>query len=41
MTPYFTEAHDWVEVDGDSLFAEVPAIGATLKKSGGAAIAAE
>ena len=41
MTRDFTEAHDWVEVDGDILFDEVPAIGATLKKSGGAAVAAE
>ncbi len=39
MTPYFTEAQKWIEVDGDSLFAEVPAIGATLKKVVGAAVA--
>ncbi|MFM2236666.1 MAG: hypothetical protein RL209_700 [Pseudomonadota bacterium] len=40
MTHYFTEAQKWIEVDGDSLFAEVPAIGVTLKKSGVAAVAA-
>ena len=39
MTRYFTEAQKWIEVDGDSLFAEVPAIGATLKKVVGAAVA--
>jgi hypothetical protein len=41
VTRDFTEAQKWIEVDGDILFAEVPAIGATLKKSGGAAVAAE
>lgn len=39
MTRDFTEAQKWIEVDGDSLFAEVPATGATLKKVVGAAIA--
>ena len=54
MTRYFTEDHEWIEVDGDSatvgitdyaqsqlgdiVFAEVPAIGAMLKKGGDAAV---
>ena len=54
MTRYFTEDHEWIEVDGDSatvgitnyaqgqlgdiVFAEVPAVGATLKKGGDAAV---
>ena len=49
MSRYFTEDHEWIEVDGDTatvgitnyaqgqlgdiVFAEVPAVGATLKKS--------
>jgi len=54
MTRYFTEDHEWIEVDGESatvgitdyaqsqlgdiVFAEVPAVGATLKKGGDAAV---
>ena len=54
MTRYFTEDHEWIEVDGDSatvgitnyaqsqlgdiVFAEVPAVGSTLKKGGDAAV---
>ena len=54
MTRYFTEDHEWIEVDGDSatvgitdyaqgqlgdiVFAEVPAVGAVLKKGGDAAV---
>jgi glycine cleavage system H protein len=54
MTRYYTEDHEWIEVDGDSatvgitdyaqsqlgdiVFAEVPAVGATLKKGGDAAV---
>jgi glycine cleavage system H protein len=54
MTRYFTEEHEWIEVDGnmatvgitdyaqsqlgDIVFAEVPAVGATLKKGGDAAV---
>jgi glycine cleavage system H protein len=54
MTRYFTEDHEWIDVDGDTatvgitayaqeqlgdiVFAEVPAIGVTLKKGGDAAV---
>ena len=54
MTRYFTEDHEWIDVDGDSatvgitdyaqgqlgdiVFAEVPAVGAVLKKGGDAAV---
>ena len=54
MTRYYTEDHEWIEVDGDSasvgitdyaqgqvgdiVFAEVPAVGAVLKKGGDAAV---
>ena len=54
MTRYFTQDHEWVEVDGDTatvgitdyaqgqlgdiVFAEVPAVGAVLKKGGDAAV---
>lgn len=54
MTRFFTEDHEWIDVDGDSatvgitnyaqsqlgdiVFAEVPAVGATLKKGGDAAV---
>lgn len=54
MTRYFTEEHEWIDVDGnmatvgitdyaqsqlgDIVFAEVPAVGATLKKGGDAAV---
>jgi glycine cleavage system H protein len=54
MTRYYTEDHEWIEVDGDSatvgitdyaqsqlgdiVFAEVPAVGAALKKGGDAAV---
>ncbi len=54
MSRYFTQDHEWIEVDGDSatvgitdyaqgqlgdiVFAEVPAIGATLTKGGDAAV---
>lgn len=54
MTRYYTEDHEWIEVDGDSatvgitdyaqsqlgdiVFAEVPVVGAVLKKGGDAAV---
>ncbi len=54
MTRYYTQDHEWIDVDGDSatvgitdyaqsqlgdiVFAEVPAVGATLKKGGDAAV---
>ena len=54
MSRYFTQDHEWIEVDGDaatvgitdyaqgqlgdSVFAEVPAVGAILKKGGDAAV---
>ena len=54
MTRYFTQDHEWIEVDGDAatvgitdyaqsqlgdiVFAEVPAVGAALKKGGDAAV---
>ena len=54
MTRYFTQDHEWIEVDGDTatvgitdyaqqqlgdiVFAEVPAVGSTLKKGGDAAV---
>lgn len=54
MTRYYTDEHEWIEVDGttatvgitdyaqsqlgDIVFAEVPAVGATLKKGGDAAV---
>lgn len=54
MTRYFTEDHEWIEVDGDAatvgitdyaqgqlgdiVFAEVPSVGAVLKKGGDAAV---
>jgi glycine cleavage system H protein len=54
MTRYFTEEHEWIDVDGDIatvgitdyaqgqlgdiVFAEVPAVGATLTKGGDAAV---
>ncbi len=54
MTRFFTEDHEWIDVDGDTatvgitqyaqeqlgdiVFAEVPAIGAVLKKGGDAAV---
>jgi glycine cleavage system H protein len=54
MSRYFTQDHEWIDVDGDSatvgitayaqeqlgdiVFAEVPAVGATLKKGGDAAV---
>jgi glycine cleavage system H protein len=54
MTRYYTEDHEWIEVDGDNatvgitdyaqsqlgdiVFAEVPAVGAALKKGGDAAV---
>ena len=54
MTRYFTQDHEWIEVDGDNatvgitdyaqgqlgdiVFAEVPAVGAALKKGGDAAV---
>jgi glycine cleavage system H protein len=54
MTRYYTEDHEWIDVDGDTatvgitdyaqsqlgdiVFAEVPAIGAQLKKGGDAAV---
>ena len=54
MTRYFTDEHEWIEVEGttatvgitdyaqgqlgDIVFAEVPAIGATLSKGGDAAV---
>jgi glycine cleavage system H protein len=54
MTRYFTDEHEWIEVEGttatvgitsyaqeqlgDIVFADVPAVGATLKKGGDAAV---
>ena len=54
MTRYYTQDHEWIEVDGDTatvgitdyaqgqlgdiVFAEVPAVGSTLKKGGDAAV---
>ena len=54
MSRYFTQDHEWIEVDGDAatvgitdyaqgqlgdiVFAEVPAVGAILKKGGDAAV---
>ena len=54
MTRYYTQDHEWVDVDGDTatvgitdyaqgqlgdiVFAEVPAVGSTLKKGGDAAV---
>lgn len=54
MSRYYTQDHEWIDVDGDSatvgitayaqeqlgdiVFAEVPAVGATLKKGGDAAV---
>lgn len=54
MTRYFTDEHEWIEVEGNSatvgitdyaqsqlgdiVFAEVPAVGATLSKGGDAAV---
>jgi glycine cleavage system H protein len=54
MSRYFTQDHEWIEVDGDTatvgitdyaqgqlgdiVFAEVPAVGATLTKGGDAAV---
>jgi glycine cleavage system H protein len=54
MTRYFTQDHEWIDVEGDTatvgitdyaqnalgdiVFAEVPAVGATLKKGGDAAV---
>ena len=54
MTRYFTQDHEWIDVDGDTaivgitdyaqsqlgdiVFAEVPAVGAVLKKGGDAAV---
>ena len=54
MTRYYTQDHEWVDVDGDTatvgitnyaqgqlgdiVFAEVPAVGAALKKGGDAAV---
>jgi glycine cleavage system H protein len=54
MSRYFTQDHEWIDVDGDSatvgitayaqeqlgdiVFAEVPEVGATLKKGGDAAV---
>ena len=54
MTRYFTQDHEWIEIDGDTatvgitdyaqgqlgdiVFAEVPAVGAALKKGGDAAV---
>ena len=54
MTRYYTQDHEWIEVDGDTatvgitdyaqsqlgdiVFAEVPAVGAVLKKGGDAAV---
>jgi glycine cleavage system H protein len=54
MSRYFTQDHEWIEVDGDAatvgitdyaqgqlgdiVFAEVPAVGAALKKGGDAAV---
>ena len=54
MSRYFTQDHEWIDVNGDTatvgitayaqeqlgdiVFAEVPAVGATLKKGGDAAV---
>ena len=54
MSRYFTDEHEWIEVEGntatvgitdyaqsqlgDIVFAEVPAVGATLSKGGDAAV---
>jgi glycine cleavage system H protein len=54
MTRFYTQDHEWIEVDGttatvgitnyaqeqlgDIVFAEVPAVGSTLKKGGDAAV---
>jgi glycine cleavage system H protein len=54
MSRYYTEDHEWIDVDGDTatvgitdyaqsqlgdiVFAEVPAVGASLKKGGDAAV---
>ena len=54
MTRYYTQDHEWVDVNGDTatvgitdyaqgqlgdiVFAEVPAVGSTLKKGGDAAV---
>jgi glycine cleavage system H protein len=54
MSRYFTDEHEWIDVDGDTatvgitdyaqsqlgdiVFAEVPAVGAQLKKGGDAAV---
>ena len=54
MSRYFTDEHEWIDVEGDTatvgitdyaqsqlgdiVFAEVPAVGATLKKGGDAAV---
>jgi glycine cleavage system H protein len=54
MTRYYTDEHEWIEVDGNSatvgitdyaqsqlgdiVFAEVPAVGAKLRKGGDAAV---
>jgi glycine cleavage system H protein len=54
MSRYYTEDHEWIDVDGttatvgitnyaqeqlgDIVFAEVPVVGATLKKGGDAAV---
>jgi glycine cleavage system H protein len=54
MTRYYTQDHEWIDVDGDIatvgitdyaqgqlgdiVFAEVPAVGAVLKKGGDAAV---
>jgi glycine cleavage system H protein len=54
MTRYFTQDHEWIEVEGDNatvgitdyaqsqlgdiVFADVPAVGAVLKKGGDAAV---
>ena len=54
MIRYYTQDHEWIEVDGDTatvgitdyaqgqlgdiVFAEVPAVGSTLKKGGDAAV---
>ena len=54
MSRYFTDEHEWIDVEGDTatvgitdyaqsqlgdiVFAEMPAVGATLKKGGDAAV---
>jgi glycine cleavage system H protein len=54
MTRYFTQDHEWIQIDGDTatigittyaqeqlgdiVFAEVPIVGAQLKKGGDAAV---